>query len=238
MSLQRPTSNELTAAAAELLASRLHAVISTHSAELEGYPFGSLVPYCLDATGRPLLLLSHLAQHARNLVENPKASFTIVGPITGDVQQASRLVAVGEVEAAPDPGLGERYFRYYPGSRYYAERLNFRFYRFQPLRWHFNGGFATARWFGNDRILAGNPFDEPTEARIVAHMNTDHKDALGRCLSKAGIAVDANAVRLCGVDANGMDVAAGALIHRISFPRPVTEPGALRQLLVEMASGS
>jgi putative heme iron utilization protein len=209
--------------------------MSTHSVEFEGYPFGSLVPYCLDATGRPLLLLSHLAQHTRNLAENPKASFTVVGPITGDVQQAERLVAVGEVEAMPDASLGERYFRYYPDSRYYAEALSFRFYRFQPLRWHFNGGFATARWFGNDQILADNPFDEPIEARLVADVNANDRDTLGSCLAKVGIPVDADSVRLCGVDARGMDIAVGALIHRIKFSPPVVEPSALRQRLAEMA---
>jgi len=238
MRSQRPSSDGLAAAATGLLAGRFQAVISTHSAEIEGYPFGSLVPYCLDATGRPLLLFSHLAQHARNLAENPKASLTIVGPITGDVQQAERLVAVGEVEAVPDLVLGERYFRYFPDSRYYAEQLNFGFYRFQPLRWHSNSGFATARWLGNDRVLAVNPFDESTEARIVAQMNADRRDAFRRCLAKAGIAFDAETVRLCGVDANGMDIAVGARIHRITFSRPVTETAALRELLVEMGNAS
>ena len=68
-------------------------------------------------------------------------------------------------------------------------------------------------------------------------MNADHKDTLVNCLARASIAIEADMLRLCGVDASGMDIAVGALIHRITFSRPVTEPNALRQRLAEMANG-
>ena len=44
--------------ARELLLKEYHGVLSTHSKAMPGFPFGSVVPYCLDAQGRPLLLIS------------------------------------------------------------------------------------------------------------------------------------------------------------------------------------
>ena len=47
-------------------AQRVIVVLSTHSLEHPGYPFGSVVPYVLDQEGLPLLLLSRLPQHTKN----------------------------------------------------------------------------------------------------------------------------------------------------------------------------
>ena len=40
--------------ARELLLKEYRGVLSTHSKAMPGFPFGSVVPYCLDAEGRPL----------------------------------------------------------------------------------------------------------------------------------------------------------------------------------------
>ena len=50
----------------------------------------------------------------------------------------------------------------------YAEQLNFRPYRLEPRRFHYNGGFAAARWLGCERVLRANPLDEEAEASIAA----------------------------------------------------------------------
>ena len=42
-----------------------------------GFPFGSLVAYTIDDVGRPLLCLSDLAEHSRNLAADARASPTI-----------------------------------------------------------------------------------------------------------------------------------------------------------------
>lgn len=54
----------------ELARTLLHATntgsLATISVDFPGYPFGSVVSYALDDLGRPLLLLSDLAEHTRN----------------------------------------------------------------------------------------------------------------------------------------------------------------------------
>jgi putative heme iron utilization protein len=211
--------------------------LSTVSAELRGYPFGSVTPYCLDAAGVPVLLLSHLSQHTRNLLEEPRAALTVVDDFEGDVQEAARLTAVGRIEPlVQEDATAERYFRYFPQGRFYREALNFRFFSLAPERWHWNGGFATARWFGNDRLLRPNPFAGETEATMIARIESDHRDVLERfaCAKGPEQAAEA-AIRVCGLDAEGMDIGVGARVVRIPFPHSVTGAGELRELLVELA---
>ncbi len=42
--------------ARQLLLKEYRGVLSTHSQAMPGFPFGSVVPYCLDANGWPLIL--------------------------------------------------------------------------------------------------------------------------------------------------------------------------------------
>ena len=161
-----------------LLASRCQGVISTHSLEHPGYPFGSVVPYVLNNSGMPLMLLSHLSQHTKNLEANAQCGLTVAETGTGDIQQLGRLSAIGDVDKVDGAQDAERYFRYFPQSRMYHDELGFKFYRFVPRRFHWNGGFATASWFGTDRIVRANPLTADEEAGIVAHMNGDHADAV------------------------------------------------------------
>lgn len=223
--------------ARQLLARRLNGVLSTVSAEMPGYPFGSVTPYCLDAAGVPLLLLSHLAQHTRNLREEPRAALTILDALDGDVQEAARLTAVGRIEPRADADVvAERYFRYFPQSRFYHEALNFGFYVLTAERWHWNGGFATARWFGNDRLLRPALFDGPTEAAVVADLQSEHRDVLERVVRGAGLEPEGGTgLRVCGVDAEGVDIAVGTRLVRAAFASPVTTAGELLEVLVALA---
>ncbi len=104
------------------------------------------MPYCLDHAGRALLLLSHLAQHTKNLLADPRCGLSVAAAADGDIQQSLRLSCPADC-AAVDPADGTihgRWFRYFPGSRMYFEQLNFRLYRLTPRRFHFNGGFHSS----------------------------------------------------------------------------------------------
>lgn len=221
--------------ARDLLAGRFEAVLSTLASDPPGQPFGSVVPYCLDAAGRPLLLLSHLAQHTGHLQSQPRCSLTLLAPGEGDVQQRSRLTCLGDArQVSADDGA--RYLRYFPQGRMYLEQLNFRFYRVEPARFHFNAGFATARWLGTDRVLRPNPFSDTEESAILEHMNADHQDALRRYLQQAGVAAAAATdVRMTGIDAEGLDLRADESLYRVALPVAVSDPPSARQALIELA---
>jgi len=222
-------------AARQLLAGAFQGVLSTHSLEHAGYPFGSVVPYVIDQGGLPLMLLSHLSQHTKNLEADPHCGLTVVEPGDGDVQQRGRLGAVGDVQPVDPAADAERYFAYFPHARMYFEQLGFHFYRFVPLRFHWNGGFATARWFGVDRIVRGNPLDRQVQVRIAEHMNRDHADVLRRYLAGRAPPGPETAVEMLGIDAEGIDLRQGDRLYRVALPRSIASADDARAVLVEMA---
>ena len=221
--------------ARRLWAGRLHGVLSTHSLEHAGYPFGTLVPYVLGEDGQPAMLLSHLSQHTKNIDADPRCGLIVVDAGDGDVQQLARLSAIGDLTGDPGHADAERYFRYFPAARVYFEQLSFRFYRFEPLRFHWNAGFATARWFGADRIIAANPLTDEAQTRIAEHMNRDHSDALRLYCEKAGVPPGDAAVTMVGIDAEGLDLRCGGQLVRIALPFAIDDADDARRALVEMA---
>lgn len=221
--------------ARQLLAGAFSGVLSTQSLEFPGHPFGSVVPFMLDREGLPLLLLSHLSQHTKNIDADPHCGLTLIEAGAGDVQQRCRLSAVGDTRPVEGETDVERYFDYYPQSRMYHEELGFRFYRFRPERFHWNGGFATARWFSTARIVRANPFDPAVEARIRDHMNRDHLAALAGYLAAVG-PVPEDDVKMAGMDAEGLDLRCGDRLFRLALPREVGTAEEARQVLIEMAT--
>lgn len=207
--------------ARQLWAGRFQAVLSTHSQAEPGYPFASVVPYCLDREGRALLLLSHLAQHTKNLIADPRCGMSVAEVAAGDVQQTLRLSCVadcGIVDHADSDAHG-RWFRYYPDSRVYLEQLNFRLYRLSPKRFHYNGGFAAARWLGTEWVLRPSPFSADEEGRML-----DELSGLAPSLAPSA--------RLAGVDPWGLDLRHTGRLERIPLPGPLDTLEALREVLL------
>lgn len=225
--------------ARQLWAGTLHGVLSTHSLEHPGFPFGSLVPYVIGSDGLPVLLLSHLSQHTKNVDADPRCGLVVIEPGSGDIQQLGRLSGIGELRIEQHCDDAERYFRYFPASRSYHEQLGFRFYRFRPQRFHWNGGFATARWFGTDRIIVPNPLADDVQQRIIDHMNADHAAALSGYLQDAGEhgADRGTGVEMVGIDAEGIDIRVDDRIVRIALPQPIQDADGAREALVRLASG-
>jgi len=221
-------------AARQVFAGTFYGVLSTHSLEQAGYPFGSVVPYVLDQDGLPLLLLSHLAQHTRNLDADGRCGLTVVEAGAGDVQERGRLSAVGDVTPSGPDADSERYFRYFPHARMYFDQLGFRFYRFNPLRFHWNGGFATARWFGIDRIVRANPLTPEEQARIVADVSQDHIDALRACVASADDNNAADGVTMLGIDAEGIDLRVANGLRRVPLPRAIGSDAEARRVLAQV----
>lgn len=221
-----------------LMASAFQGILSTHSAEHPGYPFGSVVPYMLDRGGVPVFLLSHLSQHTRNLDADGHCGLTMLEAGAGDIQKLSRLSAMGDIaplDANPD---AERYFGYFPHARVYHEQLGFRFYRFEPIRFHWNAGFATARWFAASRVVCARPFDVDVETGILEHMNRDRVESLRNYLRLVTDADTGTPVVMVGIDSVGIDLRVAEDIYRVALPRQIGTVDAARAVLAELASGN
>ncbi|MCU7937143.1 MAG: pyridoxamine 5'-phosphate oxidase family protein [Candidatus Thiodiazotropha sp. (ex Dulcina madagascariensis)] len=224
------STDELIYAVQILLSDSFRGLLATHSAKYPGYPFGSLLPICRDTKGNPLLLISHLAQHTRNLQADPLCSLTLIEAGNGDVQQMARLTCLAQAEPVNSTSTAERYFRYYPDTRRFHKELNFHFYRLITKQFYFIGGFGSARWFDTDRIQTPVPLSTPDEAEILYQLNAHDHDLLKRFAGRHGI-VDASSTDAIGVDPFGLDIRQGSNLHRIHFNATCDSKSDLLQYL-------
>lgn len=223
-------------AARQVLQQHFAGILSTHSVEFPGYPFGSVVPFCLDESGQPLILISALAQHTCNIGSNPKVALTLLEQGGGDVQQDARLTLLADAVPADDiAACAERYYRYFPAALGYHDQLDFRFYRLQVMRLRYIGGFGAIRWLPPDAVIQPNPFAAEQEAAILGHMNEDHADALRRYCDQAGIIHQDLPVAMVGMLATAMVLRVGERLRTIEFERSVTTSEQARNILVKMA---
>jgi putative heme iron utilization protein len=234
-----PNLSEVGAEARELLYRAYDGVLSTHSVEMPGYPFGSVVPYCLDRRGRPVILIANIAQHTRNITANPKVSLLVLDRSVDDVQANGRLTLLADACPVPSGDLeetAERYYSFFPDSRDYHKTHAFAFHRLEPVRLRYIGGFGRIHWLTPDDVLRANPFTAEEECAMVRHMNEDHSEALRGYCARAGVSLPPGGVPvMAGVDGEGFHLRVGARIVRFSFATPVATPSEVRAALVQMA---
>lgn len=223
--------------ARQLLLKEYRAVLSTHSKAMPGFPFGSAVPYCLSEEGWPLILISRIAQHTKNLQADPRCSLLVSERGAEDVQATGRLTLLAEAQRVDDVAVGhvaKRYYRYFPESSDYHSVHDFDFWILKPVRWRFIGGFGAIHWL--DQVALANPFagSGDGEGGMLDHMNQDHAAAIAHYVLQAGLP-PAPAARMVGIDSEGFHLRIGHAIHWLAFPESCTSPGAVRQALVAMA---
>jgi putative heme iron utilization protein len=217
-------------AARTLLLEESFGVLSTVSIDVPGYPFGSVTPYCMDRMCRPIIYISHIAQHTKNILADSRVSLTIVEKgESDDVQAHGRVTCVANArQIGSDDDVPERYFRYFPSARQYEHTHDFEFFRLELVRVRFIGGFGQIFWVEPPAFMAANPFSRAEENRIIQHMNKDHSDALSRYIG-------GGPGQMAGIDGEGFDVLRTGKKIRIPFTTPVTNMEQARQALVEMA---
>lgn len=184
------------------------AALATHSAKVPGYPFVSHAPLALDGAGQPLMLLSRLAEHTKNLAADPRASLMVSLP--GEAPQAQpRLTLVGDLGPVEVDGpTCERYLRYHPDASTYLGFGDFRFYRLAVQRVRLVAGFAQAGWVTPDE-LAVRPLDPVEEAALLARLQAGAPDEW----------------RLLGLDWEGLDACA-PVQGRLRLTWPAGAPDA------------
>ena len=221
--------------ARKLLNHQSAGVLSTHSIDVEGYPFGSIAPYTLNYEGEPIILISDIAQHTRNIKHNNKVSLTVFDPRADDPQSGSRLTWIGDAESvdASDIETRDRYLRYFPSAESYFETHDFSFYRIGLRRARFIGGFGEIYWIEPDAMLIENPFRE-TERGIIEHMNRDHQQALFHYCKSFG-RTGVKAVTMTGIDSEGFDLLADNRKLRMDFESAIHTTEAARARLVSLA---
>lgn len=136
----------------DLISQEKNGILSTHSLEMEGYPFGSLTPYVVDQNGQVIILVSDLAQHTKNMKANPKVSLTISQTSTEENKQATmRATYLGQAkkierEDEEYPTISERYIKEFPQAKNYFDTHDFYFYRLEFARIRMIAGFGKIYW--------------------------------------------------------------------------------------------
>ena len=142
------------ASARALVESRGLGILCTNSKRPPGYPFASVTPYAADTLGRPVLLLSRLAVHSKNLVQDSRASLLVFEESTESAPlDSARLNLLGDVALIREPELDDaraRYLARHPDSAQWAEFGDFAFYRIDVVDIYYVGGFGAMGWVSPD----------------------------------------------------------------------------------------
>jgi len=211
-------------------------VLSTWSQAMPGYPFGSLAPFAMTHEGRPLLYASRLAEHARNLAAQPRACLTVLEATLGDAQAVGRASLLGEARQAPEAehaALAARFFALFPEQREYEQLGDFGFWRLEPVRVRWIGGFGEIGWVERDEWLLETPEWRHGEAGIVGHVNQDHRDALEAILRARG--EPAYEVAMLACDPEGFHVRSAGRVSWIPFARACPTASDVRAEMVRLA---
>jgi hypothetical protein len=200
----------------------------------DGGPFASLVTTASAIDGAPLMLLSDLSDHTRNLERDSRASLLFeAASRRANPQTGPRVTVAGRCRRDDDPATRRRFLARHPGAALYADFKDFAFYRLDPERVHYVGGFAQAR-----RFTAADVFADACAAADLAAGETALVDELNGG-SRWLVAVLVSRVlgrrpegwQVVAVDGDGLDLQRRGVVARLPLvPLVTTANGFLERL--------
>jgi putative heme iron utilization protein len=202
-----------------------------------GDPYCSLVNIATAADGSPLLLISRLAVHTKNILNDPRVSLMIDERKPGDPLEGARVMLMGTAAATADEDVRRRYLARQPEAEMFAGFADFAFYRVALKGAHLVAGFGRIVDLKPEDVLtAVDDAAELTasEPDILAHMNADHRDTCRLYATKLLGAADGD-WRCVGCDPEGLELQQGRSALRLPFPQRVRTSGVLRAVLKQLA---
>jgi len=202
-----------------------------------GDPYCSLVNVATAADGSPLLLLSKLAVHTKNILADNRVSLMLDERKEGDPLEGARVMLMGMIAADSHPVLLKRYIRRQPEAEMFAGFADFSIYRMTLTKAHLVAGFGRIVDLGANDVLtnlAGAEALVEAEEDAIEHMNADHRETMRLYATKLLGAPDGH-WSCVGVDPEGLELQNGRTALRLAFPQRVTGPGPLRAVLKQLA---
>jgi heme iron utilization protein len=202
--------------ASEVLIHHLHegayGALGTHSRHVAGFPFVTVLPYVPDEHHRPVFLMSALAEHTKNALDDPRASFLVFKPKHGDVLAGARATLVGEIRPIPaDDNLIDRYHRYHPKADRYSQLSDFAFFRLETQSVRLIAGFGEMGWIDGAALPDADSLDSATEAKLLQDLAASQPPH----------------VRTLGVDHYGLDITVKGKRERQRFPDSPLDPALI-----------
>lgn len=202
-----------------------------------GDPYASLVNVATDASGAPLLLLSKLAVHTKNILADARVSLMLDERKEGDPLEGARVMLNGTVAVTEDTAARRRYLARHPSAEMFAGFGDFAFYRLELKRAHLVAGFGRIVDLKAGDVLtdlAGAEELVAAEGDILAHINADHAGTCRLYAVKLLGGPDGD-WRCAGCDPEGLELQIERLALRLPFPQRVNAPGPLRAVLKQLA---
>ena len=218
--------HEFAREARQLLRAHRYGALCTLSKKFDGHPFGSITPFLVDHDGSLLILISGLAEHTKNIINDPRVSLISHNQDDPHIQTQGRVTVVGTASHVTDRnGAGKRYLRYFPEAETYFAMEDFSFYRIVPEAIRYIGGFGNIHWVKTGYTVASYPLIEQ-EDDILAKVNTEHKAAIRRHTAQDNLNAE-----LIGIDCDGFDIRTGEKTLRIQSDVPILDAQQALQLL-------
>lgn len=184
-----------------LLHSAHVSTLATQSLQMPGYPYATVVPNILDEKHRPILLISALAEHTKNLLADSRVSISVMESGITNVQDGQRLTLVGDAEQfEPSDALKARYLRYQPAAEQYL-MLDFMFFRIVPKRLRYIGGVGRMGWVEAEVLDTAPGLSLAEEAALLDEAQ----------------AITPRNITLLGIDTYGIDYLADGFRDRAAF---------------------
>jgi heme iron utilization protein len=224
------------AEARRLLRRARTAALGTSNLDPQG-PYVSLANVATDGQGHPVIFISRLAWHTRNIEASPEASLMVAEiPAEGDALTGSRVTVLGRFEPVAKADIAERYAHHHPAARDYLDFPDFSFWRLTPRKIHAVAGFGRIETMEPDEVF----LPESTAAAVtaeahsaIAHMNEDHADAVELYASKL-LGAEVGNWRITAIDPDGAHLELKGKVLRLAFERPAEKPADLRQIFVSL----
>jgi putative heme iron utilization protein len=201
-----------------------------------GDPYCSLVNVASHPDGTPILLISRLAVHTKNILADARVSLMLDERTDSDPLEGARIMLMGRAEEVASDHLEivrRRYLNAHPSAEAFVDFKDFSFFLIRPANVHLVAGFGRIVDLEPEQFLTSVADAEPlleAEQGAIAHMNADHRDTVNLLAARPAD------WRCTGCDPEGLDLAAERLTLRLDFPARVTGPAELRQMLVRLAA--
>jgi len=206
--------------------------------EKDGWPYGSLVMTACDPDGSPLVLLSQLAVHTKNVSGDSRVAllFDHTSGFTEKLAKA-RATITGTALVTEETGSRDRLCARHPNAPDLLA-LDFHIYKVHIERGHLVGGFGDVHQIDGkalklDISACADLIDH--ERDIVDHMNADHADALD-LYATVLLGHDGAGWQMTGCDPEGCDLFCGETVARLPFPDIAHNPDDARKALVTLAN--
>ena len=201
----------------------------------DGTPYGSLANIATDVAGRPIILISRLAWHTKNLAAEARASVLVTElPMQGDALVGPRVTVLGRFEKIEDVNFRRRYLARHPQAAMYADFADFSFWRLMPSAIHGVAGFGRIETLKPEDVFPPAAEMEALEISAIEHMNRDHAEAIHLYATKI-LGAQPGPWRILAIDPDGADLNLHDQSLRIDFHMPVFTADALREKFAELA---